>query len=263
MFGKGNRRREERPRRSFKLPAVDWRLVTALVICASSGAGLYLGAAWMLNRPFDTIVVKGAFERVSAVQIEAIVEPFAQAGFVGVDLGATRRALLALPWVAGAEVRRRWPGTLEVNVREQVPVACWGERGLLNATGELFLAAADHVPAELPRLQGPPGSEAQVTARYFALQQQLEHRGMAALGVTLDERGAWSFRTSSGLQVRLGANDVEQRIGRFFTVLDGTLGRLGREVEYVDMRYPNGFAIGWKRPGAAAVAAAEESLPNA
>ena len=42
---------------------------------------------------------------------------------------------------------------------EEAPIACWGERGLLNAAGELFLPDADHVPAELPRLHGPAGTE--------------------------------------------------------------------------------------------------------
>jgi cell division protein FtsQ len=246
----------------MNLPTVNWRAVTALGAAVLTAAGVYLGSAWLLNRPIDTIVVNGAFQRVSPIQIEALVEPYARAGFVDIDLGATRRALTALPWIADAELRRKWPGTLEIRVREESPVACWGERGLLNAAGELFLPDADHVPAELPRLRGPAGTEAQVTARWFNLQEQLEHRGMAAVAVTLDARGAWSFQTSSGLQVRLGANGVDQRIGRFFAVLDGTLAHLAAEAAYVDMRYPNGFAIGWKNADAAATAA-EEPPPNA
>ena len=246
-----------------KLPAVNWRLVSVAAAAAASSVAIYLGAVWLLNRPIETIVVAGAFQRVSPIQIEALVEPFAHAGFVDVDLGAMRRELAALPWVASAEVRRRWPGRLEVRVQEEAPVACWGERGLLNAAGELFLPDADHVPAELPRLLGPAGTEEQVTARYFRLQEQLERRGMAAVAVTLDERGAWTFRTSTGLQVRLGANSVDARMERFFFVLDSTISRFAGEVEYVDMRYPNGFAVGWKSSGGAAAAAGKEPAPNA
>ena len=47
----------------------------------------------------------------------------------------------------------------------------------------VFNSEADHVPAELPRLKGPAGSEAQVTARYFRIQEQLEHRGMSAVAI--------------------------------------------------------------------------------
>lgn len=261
MWRRRNRRRTERE--PLKLPAINWRALAAVAMVASVAVGLYLGGVWLFNRPIDTIVISGSFQRVSPAQLEALVEPYARAGFVDIDLAATRRRLMALPWVARADVRRRWPGTLEIHVREQTPVACWGERGLLNAEGVLFIAEADHVPAELPRLRGPAGAEAQVTARYFSLQERLEQRGLAAVSVTLDERGSWSFHTSTGLQVRLGANSVEQRIERFFAVLDGTLLQLGGEAEYVDMRYPNGFAIGWKKPGAAAALPAEEPRPNA
>lgn len=261
MWRRRNRRRRERA--VAKLPVVNWRVVGVVATVATLAASAYLGGVWLLNRPIQTIVVSGAFQRVSPIQLEAMVEPFARAGFVDVDLAATRRELTALPWVASAEVRRKWPGKLEIRVQEEAPVACWGERGLLNAAGELFLPDADHVPAELPRLRGPAGTEEQVTARYFRLQQQLEHRGMAAVAVTLDERGAWMFQTNSGLQVRLGANSVDARIERFFSVLDSTLSRFAGEVEYVDMRYPNGFAIGWKNAGGAAATAAKERVPNA
>jgi cell division protein FtsQ len=258
MWHRRNRRRTANP--ALKLPVVDWRAVAVVASIALTVAGAWFAAAWVLNRPISRIVVNGSFQRVSPIQVEALVEPHARAGFVDVDLAAMRRDLTALPWIASAEVRRKWPGTLEVRVQEEAPVARWGERGLLNAAGELFLPDADHVPAELPRLRGPAGTEAVVTARWFSLQEQLEHRGLAAVNVTLDARGAWSFQTSTGLQVRLGANAVEERIARFFSVFDGALSHLAGEVEYVDMRYPNGFAIGWKGGTAAT---GEEPVPNA
>ncbi len=261
MLRRRNRRRQERP--VAKLPAVNWRIVGVATGAALFAVGAWLGVTWLLNRPIDTIVVAGPFQRVSPIKIEALVEPYARAGFLDIDLAATRRELTALPWVASADVRRRWPGRLEIRIREETPVACWGERGLLNAAGELFLADAGHVPAELPRLSGPAGTEGPVTARYFKLQEQLENRGMAAVALALDARGAWAFETSTGLKVRLGANSVDTRIERFFAVLDGTLAQLAGEVDYVDMRYPNGFAIGWKKAAGAAAAAAKERDPNA
>jgi cell division protein FtsQ len=261
MLHKRNRKRTAQP--ALKLPPINWRAVAVTVAVAAVTAGAWPLSRWLLNRPIETIVISGSFQRVSPMQIEAQVEARARSGFLDVNLAAIRGDLVELPWVAGAEVRRKWPGTLEVRVREEVPVACWGERGLLNAAGKLFLANAEHVPAELPRLHGPAGTEAQVTARYFAVQEQLEHRGLAATTLTLDPRGAWSFTTSSGLQVRLGANAVDERIGRFFEVFDGTLGQIAGDVDYVDMRYPNGFAVGWKDREAARAVAVKEPQPHA
>ncbi|MCC7258606.1 MAG: cell division protein FtsQ/DivIB [Gammaproteobacteria bacterium] len=261
MFRRRNRKRRERVVPS--LPAIDWRGLVVAVAAVATLAGGYFGIVRMLNRPIDTLVVNGTFRRISPIQLEALIEPYTRVGFLDVDLSGVRRDLVDLPWVAGAEVRRRWPGTLLVEVREETPVACWGERGLLNADGQLFIAEADHVPAELPRLSGPRGTEAQVTARYYAVQRELEHRGMGTVTMQLDERGAWTFTTSSGVQVRLGSQAVDERIVRFFHALDSTLAHLPGEVHYVDMRYPNGFAIGWKRAGAVQATATMEQEPNA
>ncbi|MBM4195972.1 MAG: FtsQ-type POTRA domain-containing protein [Gammaproteobacteria bacterium] len=261
MFRKQNRRRRERTEtRAFE---ISWPLVVAGASALVIGAGLYAAAVWVLNRPIDSIVISGSFERVSPLRLEALIEPHARAGFLEVDLGATQRSLKSQAWVASAEVRRKWPGTLVVNVREQKAVACWGEHGLLNAAGELFLPSAERVPAELPRLSGPPGTEGLVTGRYFAIQKQLEHRGLAAAAVSLDERGAWTLTLANGLLIRIGSNSVEQRIERFFKVLDGTLANLSGEVDYVDMRYPNGFAVGWKNQSDVRAAQMEEVDPDA
>jgi hypothetical protein len=48
------------------------------------------------------------------------------------DLRDLRRELEALPWVYRAELRRRFPDTLEIRVVEQVPIARWGDGAFLN-----------------------------------------------------------------------------------------------------------------------------------
>jgi cell division protein FtsQ len=264
MWRKANRRRAEpKAPRLPGLARLPWPLVLAGASVAAIGAGVWTLSLWLLNRPIDTIVINGNFERVSPLQLETLIEPHARAGFLRIDLGATQRALKDLPWVATAEIRRKWPGTLTVTVGEEKAVACWGEGGLLNAAGELFLPSAERLPPELPRLDGPAGTEALVTGRYFAIQRQLEHRGMSAARLALDARGAWTLTLHNGLQVRLGANRVEQRIDRFFRVLDGTLANLAGELDYVDLRYPNGFAVGWKNRAGVSAASPVEMDPNA
>lgn len=263
MFRSRNRNRKRPERELPARPPLNWRRIAIVGGGVAISAGVYAAAGWMLNRPIETVVINGAFQRVSAIQIEGLLEPAARVGFLNVDLLQIKRELVALPWVARANVRRKWPGTLEVNISEEKPVACWGEKGLLNQSGELFVLNAEHVPAELPRLSGPQGTEGRVTERFFNVQEQLEHRGLSALAMSLDGRGAWSFQLSSGMQVRLGAQDVDARINRFFHALDTAVGPVSSDVNYVDMRYPNGFAIGWKSHSSAQAAATETFKPHA
>jgi cell division protein FtsQ len=225
---------------------VHWARIAVFGAIASLSFCGYAAALWVMDRPIEAVVINGAFERVSAIQVEDALSLHVQTGFLSANLRAMRAELLEIPWVANANVRRRWPGSIEVGITEERPAACWGEAGLLNVSGELFVDDVQHVPAELPRLNGPAGTESRVAMMFFAIQERLEQRGMAAVALQLDRRGAWEVRLSSGIRVRLGASFVEQRLERFFDALDKVIAAEAEQVDYVDMRYTNGFAIGWK-----------------
>jgi cell division protein FtsQ len=216
-----------------------------------------LGAlAWTLDRPLRVISMDGSFQRVSPGEIEKAVAPFSQTGFMSADLDAIQRAVEALPWVEHARIQRRWPNSLHVTVIEQTAAARWGESGLLNTRGELFVRSAAHVPAELPRLSGPEGTESQVAQRYLAIQGRMLEAGMRIAALRLDERGAWEMDLDSGVTVRLGRRDVDERIDRFIRTASQVISHRLNEITYVDMRYSNGFAIGWRN------AAAPASVPS-
>jgi len=189
-------------------------------------------------------------------------------GFLAADLDAIRDQVTALPWVATARVSRRWPGTLDVTVTEEEPAARWGADGLLNPQGRLFVRHTSHIPAELPRLSGPEGSEAEVAARYVAINEKLVERGLVAAALALDGRGAWTLVLSNGIGVRLGSQDVDARLARFYEALDTVVGPVAADVQFVDMRYTNGFSVGWKQQRAASAAPGDErprmeALPRA
>ena len=157
-----NKAKMQEPRWQWPAFVIEWRRHTrraALVVLLAGGLA---ALTWALDRPVHIISMDGSFQRVSPGQIEKAVAPFSQAGFMSADLDGIQRAVEALPWVERARIQRRWPNSLHVTVTEQTAAARWGESGLLNTRGELFVRSAAHVPAELPRLSGPDGTESQV-----------------------------------------------------------------------------------------------------
>jgi len=225
---------------------VEWRKharrATVLALVVVGLAAL----TWALNRPIRVISMDGSFQRVSPGQIEKAVAPYAQAGFMSADLDGIQRAIEAIPWVDHARVQRRWPNSLHVTVVEQTAAARWDESGLLNTRGELFVRSAAHVPAELPRLSGPDGTESQVAQRYLSIQGRMLEAGMRIAALRLDERGAWEMDLDSGVTVRLGRREVDERIDRFIRTASQVIAHRLSDIAYVDMRYSNGFAIGWR-----------------
>ncbi len=248
---KANRRRRQ-PR--------DWSGAVrrvALVVRNVAVAAVFVALGWglvsLLDRPVSRVSIDGSFERVTSGRLEGVVRDFLPAGVLSADLAAMRAALREIEWIDRVSIERRWPDELRVAVTEQVPAARWGDSGLLNVRGELFLRDARHLPVELPRLDGPEGAEWEVAQRYLSVRDRLLQAGLAVNALTLDARGAWRAELSNGIEVRLGREDSDRRIELFVEIVAPLIAGHGARVAYVDMRYSNGFAIGWQ--GAATVTA--------
>ncbi len=259
-----NRRKTAKPaRKSVRrpaLPKINWGLLANVCLLAVFCGLSYFGTLWLMDRPINSVRIEGRFERVTAVQVEAALTPYLDDGFLSLNIGEVQRAVARLPWVERASIRRSWPAALNVTVTEQRAAARWGDNGLLNVYGELFVREAKHVPPELPGLNGPDGAQIQVAKRYFDLDARLQQRGLKAVALSLDARGSWELGLSNGVRVRLGAVDVDARADRFFVALDRILESLNGRVDYIDMRYTNGFAIGWKANSGARVARLGEAV---
>jgi cell division protein FtsQ len=220
------------------------RVVTLIAACA-----VLVAVGWVLDRPIKKVEVDGAFQRVSPADIEQALAPLRGMGFLSADLAALQRALAAIPWVDQVRIERVWPSGVRVFFTEQVATARWRERGLLNARGELFMRDAQHVPAELPLLEGPDGTEQQVVQLYMDTSEKLAPLGLRLTRVSLDARGAWELALSNNVTVRLGRQDVYHRLDRFVRAASPVIAARAGEVAYVDMRYSNGFAVGWNAGG--------------
>ena len=232
----------------------EWRIHARRAAILAAVVGSLAALTWSLDRPIRVISMDGAFQRVSPGRIEKAVAPFIQAGFMSADLDRIQRAVESVPWVEHARVQRRFPNSLHVTVVEETAAARWGESGLLNTRGELFVREAAHVPAELPRLSGPEGTQSLVAQRYLSAQGRMLEAGMRVAAMRLDERGAWELDLDSGVTVRLGRRDVDERLDRFIRTASQVIAHRLNDITYVDMRYSNGFAIGW-RSGQATVPA--------
>jgi len=250
-----NRRRSEES--SWQWPKIDWQRTFSTMGGLAVIAAFVAAIVMALDQPIDRVSVQGRFQRVSPIEIEQTVrERLQDAGLVSVNLAALKRAIEELPWVDQANVARKWPRGLEVQISEQVAAARWGSSGLLNARGEVFIAETRYIPPELPRLAGPEGSEALVAQRYFSIQGRLIEGGVRIAALRLDARGAWEIDLDNGVRVRLGRRQVDERFERFIAAALRIVVQRAPEMAYVDMRYTNGFSVGWR--GTTKVAATDD-----
>ena len=199
--------------------------------------------------PVTQLEITHALAKTTKEEIEAATRGRIGGNFFAVAPAEVRAGLEQLPWVRRAAVRRVWPDRLEVTLEEHVALARWGEvnadpqqQALINTYGERFNGRTEQA---LPLFLGPAGTEHEVARRYERFADLVAPLGTELERVVLTQRYAWQLRLASGLHVMLGrdADAAESRLRRFVEVYPETLGSMARRHEYVDLRYPNGFAL--------------------
>lgn len=185
------------------------------------------------------IRVGGAAEHVTLEQVEAIAQRDLHGTFFTLDLARLRASFEKLPWVRKVDIRRSWPDRIDVAVEEHQPLARWGNAALVNHHGEVFEAAFD---GELPVFAGPPGTSLEIALQYERLLGEFSAIGREPVRVQLSQRRAWRVELDDGMVLELGREQVESRLARFLAAYPRTLAPLNRRIDYVDLRYGNGFA---------------------
>ena len=221
-------------------------LAVGLALLLRFAAPLFAGPA------LTTLVVNGRLVHVDPVAVRSAVLPAVGRGFFTTRVEAVSAAVEQLPWVAEADVRREWPHTLRIVITEEAPVARWNGDGLMDEHGKVFVRAGSDAYAQLPLLGGSEGSEQDVLAQYNTLAGLIAPRGVSISELAVDARGATTVKLSDGIEVRLGREDAATRLARFGAVALPALGARLTSVAYVDMRYTNGFAVGWASPASSA-----------
>ena len=180
---------------------------------------------------------------VTREQIEYLARNEIKGNFISVNLTEVREAFVKLPWVRDAKVNREWPHGLNVTLEEHQALAYWGSHALVNTYGEVFRVTVDR---NLPVFTGPKEASAQeVAQRYQQFNQILAPLQQSIVEINLTPRYAWRIQLNTGTVLELGRNEVEERLIRYVSVYNHSIARFNQEgpLAYVDLRYPNGFAI--------------------
>ncbi|WP_162932222.1 cell division protein FtsQ/DivIB [Solimonas sp. K1W22B-7] len=231
----------------LRMPAINLKpfLLGLLGMVAVGCCGLLLLRATS-SPDVAELEILGSFDRVAAADIEAALRPELDRGFLALPLAGARDRLAALPWVSRSRVERIWPGTLRVRIWEREPFARWNQDDLVDTESRVFTPKAEEIPGKLPLLGGIPGHEREVMETYQRLQERLRETPFALSALNQDARGEWTARTRDGIELRLGRGTPDEKLDM---LLGAVLRKLAEElpqVGHIDLRYTNGFAVGWR-----------------
>jgi cell division protein FtsQ len=201
-------------------------------------------------------------QHVDVAQVEAVARSELHGNFFIMDLEQARQALEKLPWVRKASLRRHFPWQLDIELQEHVALAHWNGDRLVNTYGEVFAAQCERVEAKPPGTQRPPlcgktsqalpsffgpgdDTSAEVAQKFDGFGRMLAPIGQEIVQISLSPRRAWQLDLKNGMVLKLGREQMEQRLGRLVAVYPYSLAAVQQPVRYVDLRYRNGFAAWW------------------
>ncbi|VTP73904.1 cell division protein FtsQ/DivIB [Haemophilus influenzae] len=166
-------------------------------------------------------------------------------GFWGQDVAPIQAQIEALPWVKGAIVRKMWPNRLSIWVSEYQPVAFWNQNQFVTLDGIVFQLPSVRLTAKnLPYLGGPDYQSLKVIETWNQIYVNLKSNNIMAKGVNIDDRGAWQVQLDNGIVLKLGRGDWKSKLERFVTIYPQIDVPENKKIDYIDLRYTVGAAVG-------------------
>lgn len=186
------------------------------------------------NQPLQYVNKETLFERV---------KPHLSGSSFYVDLDEAQKVALEAEWVADVHIEKIMPSTIRMTIKEHEPVARWLQdgqvAGLVDSEGQVFQADYEK---ELPEFDGDSASLVQMVSQYKSFSNELQPLRLSILRLQYTPRSSWSMMLNNGIELRLGKNEVNTRLSRFVDAWQFHLREQATSLDYVDMRYSDGFA---------------------
>lgn len=214
--------------------------------------------------PLMNIDVRGA-ENSEPALIQRTIAQQVPSNMLLINLKEVAESVESLPWISEAVIRRQWPDTLQVGVRERVIVARWGESSWLDDAGRQVVLPG-YSDASYPTYVGPEGHGFEMLGNFRNWQPIVAGLGLEVKKLLRTDRGGWSLTLEysapaqadaldgadpaaetdvRGIKVVLGSVDPTANLIRFAKLYQTTFGTLGEFIVSVDMRHPDGVAVRW------------------
>ncbi len=191
------------------------------------------------------IKIKG-MSQLSEGQVIKKIYPFLEESFFGTDVGKVKEMILSHPFVRDVRVKRTFPFSLVIDVKEKVPSAIW-----IGPTGEVSLLDEEGVPYRglmhdtkgLIVINTREAQDAKAVFREIEgwTKQGLLHREWLS-EVLYQEGNMVLFSAQDAVEIVLGKEEQKQRMKRALAVLDDAR-RRGVLIRCIDARFEKGAII--------------------
>ena len=155
---------------------------------------------------------------------------------MALDVAATRDALKTLPWIREAEVRKVYPDTIEIKLKEKTAFGIWQygkELSLIERDGKPIAPLRDNKFAHLPLFVGKDaGTGAAEIMRDLERWPEVKSRVKALMRVA---GRRWDIQLGNGVVIKLPEHDMDRAMAELAD-FDRSQQVLERDIVAIDLR---------------------------
>ena len=197
----------------------------------------------LLNQSVTKIQYVNEMQRVSPDELRGISTKIYDEGFLQINLSDIKEEIGQVNWVKSVSLERQWPDQINILIEEEDIIGWWNKDSIINSKGNLFSLDEQSLPGGLIEFYGPNGQQAIVYEKYLLFAEELSTRGILIEKVTLDFKGSWIVTIRPSIALRLGKENISERFDRFLMIWDESLLDNLAVIEYIDLRYTEGFSV--------------------
>jgi cell division protein FtsQ len=223
------------------------RLLLVIPLCLLSVlTGMYFFSRTEPVFLLKNIKISGA-DQLQETEILGRIYPFLKESIFGTDMGRVKAAITSHPFVKDVRVKRVFPFSILIQVKEKTPSALWvgpgGDIKVLDEDGAPYRGLCKGSTRDLFVINAKGNGEAQSVYKQVT---DWERRGIMKKDdlseIAYDEGNITLFSLNDGVQIILGKEDQPERLKRAIAVLEDAKKR-GLLIRCIDARFQNGAII--------------------
>ena len=246
--------------------------ISAIVFISTVAVLLWLGINYLFDKesfPVKRIEMVNKLVEQDDRKLQELVGEVINGGFFSLDIELLRQKIETLAWIDTVSLRKKWPDTLLLDIHEkqvaarwivsdrtrrtirQLKQENWNKESLISDKGVIF-------KTPLTREQYEKYNDFAIysTPDELSISGLKKCRNISKIMKTVnlyvrhcfqDRRRSWFLKLTNGFEVYLGRNKILQRSEILAAAYRQMLNNYEKNIEKIDLRYTNGFAIKWKK----------------
>ena len=222
-----------------------------LILSIAILAGIYLNTKTNRDRkiyfPIKNISIESKIINVNKDDIfEKSKNYLNSKSFFNFKINILKKEIEKVSWVKSVNIKRVYPDEIKIYIKEYVPIAIWNNKSYMNNSGDIFFI--HDIKKNLPMINSNE-SRNKIMYVYFSLLLKYisdYNFDIEIKKIEENEIRSISAHLSSGIIVKFGSKDIKSKIHTFLKVYKTLNSSDLKKIGYIDMRYSNGFSIGWK-----------------